>query len=126
MAKEQTLAELQKQIEELQSKANAIIQAEKAEVVEELKAKILQYGVTAQELGFKHTDTAKTFRANGVGAGKAPLVPMYKNSKGETWHGGKGARPKWVQEIFDDEKVNNPDFDQEKLHQYLSENGYKI
>ena len=127
MAKELTLAELQKEIEALQAKAALIIEAEKAGVIEELKAKISQYGISAQELGFKASEAVKTAKSSGAGASKAPSIPMYRNpSNGETWHGGKGARPKWIQTIFDDEKANNPDFDQEKLHAYLNENGYKI
>ena len=52
MAKELTLAELQKQIAELQAKEQEIIQAEKATVVEEIKAKIAQYKLTFEDLGF--------------------------------------------------------------------------
>ena len=123
-----TLAEIQKQIEALQAQAQSIIEAEKSGVIEDMKAKILQYGITANELGFsfKSSEPSKAVKASGAGTSKAPSVPMYKNPEGETWHGGKGARPKWIQTIFDDEKANNPDFDQEKLHAYLNENGYKI
>lgn len=123
-----SLAEIQKQIAELQAQAKAIIENEKASVVEELKAKILQYGITANELGFKSIETAKPFKtSSGAGTSKAPSVPMYKNpATEETWHGGKGARPKWIQEIFDKQSANNKDFNQQDLHKYLTDNGYKI
>ena len=51
-----SLAEIQKQIAELQAQAKAIIENEKSNVIEEIKAKISQYGITANELGFKSFD----------------------------------------------------------------------
>lgn len=123
-----SLAEIQKQIEELQAKAKAIIENEKSGVIEEIKSKISQYGITAYELGFKAVEPAvKSAKASGAGTSKAPSVPMYKNiDTEETWHGGKGARPKWIQAIFDKQLENNKNFNQNDLHKYLEDNGYKI
>lgn len=123
-----SLAEIQKQIAELQAQAKAIIESEKSNVIEEIKAKISQYGITANELGFKSFDNVKPVKnSSGAGTSKAPSVPMYKNpDSGETWHGGKGARPKWIQEIFNKQSANNKDFNQQDLHKYLIDNGYKI
>lgn len=123
-----SLAEIQKQIEELQAKAKAIIENEKSGVIEEIKSKISQYGITAYELGFKSVEPAVKFaKASGAGTSKAPSVPMYKHpTTEENWHGGKGARPKWIQEIFDKQSENNKDFNQQDLHKYLTDNGYKI
>ncbi len=122
-----SLAEIQMQIAELQAQAKAIIDNEKSNVIEEIKAKISQYGITANELGFKSFDNIKTVKTSSAGTSKAPSVPMYKNpNSAETWHGGKGARPKWVQEIFEKQSANNKDFNQQDLHEYLKNNGYKI
>lgn len=123
-----TLAEIQKQIEALQAQAQSIIEAEKSGVIEDMKAKILQYGITANELGFsfKSSEPSKAVKASGAGTSKAPSVPMYKNPEGETWHGGKGARPKWIQAIFDKQVESNKDFNQADLHKFLEDNGYKI
>ena len=123
-----TLAEIQKQIEALQAQAQSIIEAEQSGVIEDMKAKILQYGITANELGFsfKSSEPSKAVKASGAGTSKAPSVPMYKNPEGETWHGGKGARPKWIQAIFDKQVESNKDFNQADLHKFLEDNGYKI
>lgn len=123
-----SLAEIQKQIADLQAQAKAIIENEKSNVIEEIKEKITQYGITASELGFKSYEIAvKPAKASGAGTSKAPSIPMYQNPESnETWHGGKGARPKWIQAIFDKQSEINKEFNQADLHKYLEENGYKI
>lgn len=127
MAKELTLAELQKQIAELQAKEKEIIQAEKATVVEELKAKIAQYSISASELGFKVSETVKNVKASGAGTSKAPSIPMYRNPEtGETWHGGKGRLPLWLQALMFELKRTKPEAGNPELKQWLDENGYKI
>lgn len=124
MAKEMTLAELQAQIEELQAKAKAIIEAEKAGVVEGIKAQILQYGITASELGFKFSESEKPAKSSGAGK----PAPMYKNknNEAETWHGGKGRLPLWLQAILKEIQKTKPEAGNPELKQWLDENGYKI
>ena len=141
MAKDVTLAELQKQIELLQAQAQTIIQAEKSGVIEELKAKIKQYGITFKELGFKAPEpsiVAPVAPKSDKNTGKdtAPLIPMYRNkeNEAETWHGGKGASPKWLENLADkhlsDKKVKNAKGNmivpRPILIKWLDENGYKI
>lgn len=130
-----SLAEIQKQIKELQEQAKSLIEAEKANVVDDIKAKIIVYGITAQELGFicepvKEAKSNKS-KSSGEGAGtsKAPLVPMYRNKENssETWHGGKGARPKWIQDIYNAQThSSDPAKRLFELHHYLRENDYKV
>lgn len=135
MAKEMTLAELQAQIEELQAKAKAIIEAEKAGVIESIKAQILQYGITASELGFKLPEAGKPSKNSSTGKSTASKIPKYKNpATGETWHGGKGASPLWITELADkhlkDKKVKNAkgnmSVPREVLTKWLDDNGYKL
>ncbi|MCX8016564.1 MAG: H-NS histone family protein, partial [Rhodocyclaceae bacterium] len=60
------------------------------EALQQAKALIAQYGLTAAELGF---------RTRGKAAGDAAkAVAKYANpaNPSQTWAGGKGARPKWV------------------------------
>lgn len=123
MAKDLTLAELQAQIAELQNKAKVIIEAEKAGVVEGIKAQILQYGITASELGFKLAEAGKPAKS-----GKATTVPMYKNkdNEAETWHGGKGRLPLWLQTILKEIQKTKPEAGNPELKAWLDENGYKI
>jgi len=125
MAKELTLAELQQQIKDLQDKANQIIQAEKAGIIEDLKAKILQYGITANDLGFKVPEV-KTSKTSGNSEKSTP-IPMYRNTTtGETWHGGKGRLPLWLQAILKTIQEKNPEAGNPELKAWLDENGYKI
>ena len=135
MVKDLTLTELQKQIAELQAKAQAIIETEKASVIEELKAKISQYGITANELGFKVTEAVKPAKSSNTGTSTAPKIPKYKNPEtGQTWHGGKGAAPLWVTQLADkhlaDKKEKNKDGNmtvpREILTKWLDDNGYKL
>lgn len=141
MAKELTLAELQKQIAELQAKEKEIIQAEKATVVEEIKAKIAQYKLTFEELGFSapFPTTIKLVapEKNGnKGKDKAPLIPVYRNkdNESEAWHGGKGAYPKWIENLINanlaDKKEKNSAGNmvvpKHILIEWLDNNGYRI
>lgn len=88
------LADIQKQIAELQKQAEQIVNNEKSTVIAELKEKITAYNITAEELGF----SIKTQR--GKKATKTTLPAKYRNdATGDTWHGGRGAKPKWVKEI---------------------------
>jgi len=126
MAKEMTLAELQAQIEELQNKAKAIIEAEKAGVIEEIKAKIAQYDISYSELGFKSSNSTKSSKSSD--AGKGTPAPMYKNkdNPAETWHGGRGRLPLWLQAILKEIQKKKPEAGNPELKQWLDENGYKI
>jgi DNA-binding protein H-NS len=141
MAKELTLAELQKQIAELQAKEQEIIQAEKATVVEEIKAKIAQYKLTFEELGFKAPfpttiELVAPQKNSNKGKSQAPKVPVYRNkdNHAETWHAGKGASPLWIQALADkhlnDKKVANEKGNmivpRPILIEWLDNNGYKI
>ncbi|WP_313570397.1 H-NS histone family protein [Comamonas terrigena] len=141
MAKELTLAELQKQIAELQAKEQEIIQAEKATVVEEIKAKISQYKLTFEDLGFEPVVIVKSTeeepkKNSNKGKSQAPKVPLYRNkdNHAETWHAGKGASPKWIENLADkhlsDKKVANDKGNmivpRPILTDWLDANGYKI
>lgn len=85
------IAELRKQAEQLRSQ-------ERAGVIEELRRKIADYGITATDL-----------RLNARGAGKrsvsaAPAAKAaaakYRSPTGETWSGGRGRKPRWVVEAL--------------------------
>ena len=90
------LEKLNNQIEELAKKRQAILEAERGKKLEEIKAVIEQYGITASELGFIKR------RAKAKGPNKAKLPARYRNPRdpSQTWHGGKGAKPKWIREFL--------------------------
>jgi DNA-binding protein H-NS len=87
------LNKLEAQIAELQAKKQAILDEQRDTKLQEVKAIVHQFGFTAADLGLS-TSTGKK------AATKTKLEARYANPKDatQTWHGGKGARPKWVKE----------------------------
>lgn len=83
-------AELKAQIARLQAQAEDARRNEVAEVISTIREKIVEYGLTAQDLGF--AVAAK----RGRPPKKAPLPPRYQDPKtGATWS-GRGKPPKWI------------------------------
>jgi DNA-binding protein H-NS len=83
-------AELKAQIAKLQAQADEARRTELSNVIEEIRGKIAEYGLTAQDLGF-----AAAAR-RGRPPKKAPLPPRYQDPKsGNTWS-GRGKPPKWI------------------------------
>ncbi|KIF81103.1 H-NS histone family protein [Noviherbaspirillum autotrophicum] len=79
--------ELQAEIKELQAQAEKARQAELANAITEIKAKIQEYGLTEADL----FSTEKKTRKAG-----ATVKPKYQNPEtGETWT-GRGKPPKWI------------------------------
>lgn len=76
------------QIADLQSKARELQQKKKSSVIEELKAKIKQYGLTARDLGLS-SSTPKDDERRSV---------AIKYRSGENTWTGRGRKPKWVEE----------------------------
>lgn len=82
-----TYKELQAEIKELQAKAEKARQAELAQAIAEIKAKIQEYGITEVDL-FSPGKRARK--------GRAVVEPKYRNPQtGETWT-GRGKPPKWI------------------------------
>lgn len=86
------IAQIEKEIEKLQKQKEEMINAEKAQIIEKIKADIKSYKITAKELGFK---SGKSSSAT------TEKVIAYQNEQGETWSGGRGRKPQWVQDIYD-------------------------
>jgi DNA-binding protein H-NS len=83
-------AELKAQIAKLQAQADEVRRTELSNVIEEIRSKIAEYGLTAQDLGF-----AAAAR-RGRPPKKAPLPPKYQDPKsGSTWS-GRGKPPNWI------------------------------
>lgn len=93
-----TFAEIQAQIKKLQEQAEEIKAAEISTVVADIKEKIAQYDLTAEQLGF--ATVIKSGRGKKAPASKESTV-MYKNGE-LTWSGAtRGRKPDWVKEILD-------------------------
>lgn len=79
--------ELQAEIKELQAQAEKARQAELANAIAEIKAKIQEYGLTEADL-FSGEKKTKHISAT--------VKPKYLNpGTGETWT-GRGKPPKWI------------------------------
>ena len=93
----QTYAQVQKEIARLQAQAEKLRQQEIGEVIEKMKVAIAEYGITAEQLGYKKTRTAKA--AGKVAAKKSKgAATAYADGNGNTW-GGRGPRPRWLKEL---------------------------
>ncbi|MCC8402181.1 H-NS histone family protein [Paraburkholderia sp. MMS20-SJTN17] len=83
-------ADLKAQIARLQAQAEEARRTEIDTVVADIRQKIAEYGLTAQDLGF--AVAAK----RGRPPKKAPLPAKYQDPKsGNTWS-GRGKPPKWI------------------------------
>jgi DNA-binding protein H-NS len=83
-------ADLKAQIAKLQAQADEARRTEVDNVVADIRQKIAEYGLTAQDLGF--AVAAK----RGRPPKKAPLPAKYQDPKsGNTWS-GRGKPPKWI------------------------------
>jgi DNA-binding protein H-NS len=92
-----TYDELQEQIKKLTEQAEAVKQSEIEAVLTDMKAKIVKYGLTADQLGI---GSAQKKTVKKVTAASKEATVLYR--KGDlTWSGAKrGRKPKWVAEIF--------------------------
>ncbi|HEX7936283.1 MAG TPA: H-NS histone family protein [Paraburkholderia sp.] len=83
-------ADLKAQIAKLQAQAEEARRTEIDNVIADIRQKIGEYGLTAQDLGF--AVAAK----RGRPPKKAPLPAKYQDPKsGNTWS-GRGKPPKWI------------------------------
>ena len=83
-----TYTELQREISRLMQQAEDARKAEIRAVIADIKAKMLEYGITAADLG----SAGRSSRAKGM-----TVAAKYKNvATGETWT-GRGKMPRWLQ-----------------------------
>jgi len=85
-----TIAELQAQEAEIRKQIDRLRAEGKRNAIREIKAKMAEYEITADEL--QGTSTATTTKAP-----KAPSVVKYRKSETETWV-GRGPKPQWVKD----------------------------
>ena len=82
--------ELTAQIETLQKQAAHARQAELAAAIADIKAKMLDYGITAADLGLLATKKEKGSKS------KMPVAAKFRDTtSGATWS-GRGKPPKWI------------------------------
>ncbi|MBK1689163.1 H-NS histone family protein [Rubrivivax gelatinosus] len=79
-----TYAQLQERIAQLQSQAEALKSAERAEVVAQTRRAIAEWALTPQEL---------------FGRAAPSGEPKYRDGAGRVW-GGRGPRPHWLRDAI--------------------------
>lgn len=84
------LAELQAQIATLQKQEQELIYRERRAVVDDIKAQMVAYSITTEELEKKGR--------SGKPAPKTPSSIKYRKSESEYWV-GRGPKPQWVKAI---------------------------
>ncbi|WGS47022.1 H-NS histone family protein [Burkholderia sp. JSH-S8] len=90
-----TYSDVRAQIDALQVEANALRAQELDTVIADVRAKVVEYGLTEQDVFGRK----RPARARGIGAEKAAAVPKYRDPKtGATWS-GKGRAPAWIAKV---------------------------
>ena len=80
--------DLLQQIEQLKQEAESVRRAELQTVINEIKEKMAQHGITVADLGGR----------GGRGGKKSKVAPKYRDpASGETWS-GRGRLPRWLAE----------------------------
>lgn len=87
---DEQIAQLRKQAEDLRNQ-------ERAGVIEDVRRKIAEYGLTASDLKLSARGVSAK-RSTGAPAAKA--AAKYRGPTGETWSGGRGRKPRWVTEAL--------------------------
>ena len=83
-----TYKDLLAQKAKLEEQLEAARQKELAEVTAQVRQIVLEYGLTAEDIGFA--------TKRGKRAAKAPVAPKYQDPKtGATWT-GRGRAPAWI------------------------------
>lgn len=92
-----TYLELKEQAEKLLAEAERMREQEIADAIADIKRKIETYGLTAADLGLARSGPG------GGGARPRPAksaIVKYRGPNGETWSGGRGRKPQWVQQAL--------------------------
>jgi len=85
------------QIAQLRQQAEALRNQERSGVIEEVRKKIAEYGLSASDLKLAARGAGR--RAAGAPPA-ARAAAKYRGPTGETWSGGRGRKPRWVTEAL--------------------------
>ena len=105
------LIDIQSQIQKLQKQAADIRTREFDKTVEEIRAKMEAFGITAKDLqmvkrgargakGKKATVAKKQTGRAGSKAAGSTVAPKYHGPNGETWT-GRGLTPRWLKSLLE-------------------------
>lgn len=89
-----TYIELKAQAESLLAQAEQARKQELAAVIQDIKSKMKEFGLTVADLGSTPSVTRKAIKSKSTAPAK------YRGPNGETWAGGLGRKPEWVRAIL--------------------------
>lgn len=100
---------IQAQIAELEAKAKSVREALLADEIKTIKAKIKELGLKPSQLFSAAVLSGESQAApvsmdekiSKASKAKEPTEVKYRGPNGETWGGGRGRKPAWVQKILD-------------------------
>lgn len=83
---------IEQQIADLQQRKKLLLDGQRFEVLRDVKNNVRLFGFTASELGL----------GAGLHSAARKAEAKYANpaDTSQTWHGGKGPRPKWIRAFF--------------------------
>ena len=90
-----TLAEIQDQIHRLQQEAEQLRKNEIASAIAEIKSKIVQYGLSARDLGLD----ASARRGRSAHGRDGTANARFIGPNGQTWS-GFGRQPQWLRDAL--------------------------
>lgn len=94
------LLDIDEQLKQLQKRRNSIIAEKKKGVIEEVKEKIKQYGITLKELGYTDSQNIATEGNSKHNKSKGKMPLKYKNVDGDKQWSGHGRKPNWVNDAL--------------------------
>ena len=95
---EKTYEDVLKEIEELQKHAEKLKKHETGKAIEDVKAIVAKYGLTAQDIGFQVSRSSSTAAVR-----KQKGSPKYRSDTDSAdTYGGKGPLPKWLKDKIAD------------------------
>ena len=89
-----TYLELKAQGEALLAQAEQVRKQELAAVIQDIKAKMKEFGLTVADLGGSVPGAKKAAKS------KSDAPAKYRGPNGELWAGGLGRKPQWVAAIL--------------------------
>lgn len=98
------------QIAALEAETKLLLQALLETQISEIKSKIKEFDIKPDQL-FSASELSKSKRRRtksmdqkimqANASEKAPAAIKYRGPNGETWSGGRGRKPAWIQKILD-------------------------
>jgi len=83
----------EEQLAQLKKQAEGFRNQERAGIIDGIRKKISEYGLTAADLKL----SGRMPKARSI---KSSAEAKYRSPNGETWSGGRGRKPRWVTEAI--------------------------